>query len=339
MWHPNVTVVLCTYNRAGLLCGALDSLIRQDTRGGLSYEIVVVDDASTDATPKVVREAIARSPVPMRYVLGSGKGLARAQNMGIKESCAEWIAFFDDDELAEPNWLEELVACALQAGVAVVGGAVRLDLSDEELGKLSPVCRSILGATEEGRKLGRCVRKTFPGSGNMLVKATVFQAVGQFDEPWVRGGSDLELSLRCRRAGIEALFTPKAIIRHCVPAYRLKDSYLIWCSLRVGNNFAYRDFREWGLTRTMIACLARIAQASFVNVPLMLLAHMLGNGADVVGRRCLLSRAWGYLRESLYLVSPRLFSQETYFSHLTKRSEGNAFAGSSNSAGRSNPSK
>ena len=76
MWHPNVTVVLCTYNRAGLLCGALDSLIRQDTRGGLSYEIVVVDDASTDATPKVVREAIARSPVPKQSASLNGSGIS-----------------------------------------------------------------------------------------------------------------------------------------------------------------------------------------------------------------------------------------------------------------------
>lgn len=339
MSRPDITVVLCTYNRAEMLRDALNSLMRQDTGGQFNYEVAVVDDASTDATPKAVREAAARSPIPMRYVQGSGKGMAPAQNRGIKESSADWIAFFDDDEVAEPNWLEELLACAVQARAEVVGGLVRLRLSDEEVRKISPICRAMLGETDGRRKLGKCLRKTFPGSGNLLVRAKVFQSVGQFDESMTRGGSDTEFNARLRLAGLEAWFTPKAIVHHHVPAYRLKENYLIWYSLRIGDSFAYRDFREWGLARTLIACLGRIAQASFINFPLMLLAYILGNRAEVIGRKCLLFRAWAYLRESLYLVSPRIFSQETYFSDLSMRREGNAFAASSKSADPSNPSK
>jgi hypothetical protein len=207
---------------------------------------------------------------------------------------------------------------------------VLLHLSDEEVRKISPACRSMLGETGAGRKLETCLRNTSPGCGNMLVRATVFQGVGQFDELSTRGGEDTEFAARLRRAGLEVWFTPKAIVYHHVPAYRLKESYLSWRSIRRGDNFAYRDFREWGLPRTLIACLARIAQASLINFPLMLLAYVLGNRAEVIGRKCLLLRAWGYLRQSLYLVSPRLFSQETYFSELSMRREPNAFAGTSN---------
>jgi hypothetical protein len=156
---------------------------------------------------------------------------------------------------------------------------------------------------------------------------------------WTRGGSDIELTARFRRAGLEAWFTPKAIVHHRVPAYRLKKSYLFWSSLRNGNNFAYRDFREWGLARTMIACSARMAQATFINFPLMLLAYGLGNRAEVIGRQCLLLRAWGYLRQSLCLVSPRHFSQEAFFSHFTFRRERNVFARSSEFTEWRNPSK
>jgi succinoglycan biosynthesis protein ExoM len=333
MGRPDITVVLATYNRAQLLCDALNSLMRQDTGGQFTYELLVVDDASTDATPKVVREAAVRSPVPVRYLQGSGKGMACAQNKGIKECSADWIAFFDDDEVADPSWLKELLACAVQTGAQVVAGAVRLLLPDEEVRKISPVCRRVLRASYGHDKLVKCSRQNAPASCNLLVKATVFQTVGPFNESMIRGGSDTEFIVRLRRAGIDQWFTPKAIVHHCVPAYRLRESYLLWCSIRAGDNFAYRDFSEWGLASTLLACVARIGQALLINFPLMLLAYILGNRAEIIGRKCLLMGAWGYLRESLYFVSPRVFSQEAYFSHLSMRIELNLFAGTSKSAG------
>jgi len=331
--------VLCTYNRADLLGRALESLVRQETQGEFRFEVVVVDDGSTDGTQATLQKIAKDCQVPIRCLRGEGRGIAAARNTGVTATSGEWIAFFDDDQVADPNWLKELLACAVQTGAEVVGGSVRLHLSDEEVRKISPICRPMLGETKGGRKLGKCFRKTFPGSGNMLVRAPVFQAAGQFDESLTRGGSDTEFGARLRQAGLEAWFTPKAIVRHHVPAYRLKESYLFWRSLLVGDNFAWRDFKEWGLARTMIACLARIAQASLINFPLMLWAYISGNRAEVIGRKCLLFRAWGYLRESLYLVSPRLFPQETYFSQLTMRRERNAFAGSSKSTDSRNPSK
>lgn len=335
----DITIAVCTYNRFGTLGPALESLVRQETQGQFTFEIVVVDDGSTDDTQLVLQKMAKDSQVSIRCLRGEGRGIAAARNTGIAAATGEWIASFDDDQVAEPNWLRELRACAGQSGVEVVGGAVRLNLPDEEIRKISLICRAILGETNGRRKLGKCSRKTFPGSGNMFVRATVFQAVGQFDESWTDGGSDLEFTARLRRAGIEAWFTPKAIVRHHVPAYRLKESYLFWTSLRTGSNFAYRDFREWGLAKSMIACLARITQAAFINFPLMLLAYIMGNRAEEIGRKCLLLRAWGYVRQSLSLVSPRVLSQETYFSRLSFRSERSAFAGNSKSTECGNPSK
>jgi glycosyltransferase involved in cell wall biosynthesis len=337
--RADVSIVLCTYNRADMLGPALESLVRQETHGQFRFEVVVVDDGSTDGTQVTLQKIVKDSQVPIRCLRGEGRGIAAARNTGVAAASGEWLAFFDDDQLAEPNWLEELRACAGQAGVDVVGGAVRLHLPDEEIRKISPFCRATLGETNGGRKLGKCFRKTFPGSGNMLVRATVFQAVGQFDESWTRGGSDIELTARLRRAGLEAWFTPKAIVYHHVPAYRLKESYFFWRSIRCGENFANRDFREWGLARTVIACAARIAQATFITFPLMLFAYSLGNRAEVIGRKCSILRAWGYLRQSLNQVSPRLFSQESYFSNFTFRRERSAFAGSSKSTEWRNPSK
>lgn len=335
----DVSVVLCTYNRADMLGPALESLIRQETHGQFRFEVVVVDDGSTDGTQATLQKIAKDSRVPIQCLRGESRGIAAARNTGVAAASGEWIAFFDDDQVADPNWLEELLDCATHAGVDVVGCSVRLDLPEEEIRQISPVCRELLGETKVDRKLGKCSRKEFPGTGSMLVTATAFKAVGTFDESWTRGGSDLEFTARLRRSGLEAWFTPKAIVHHRVPAYRLKESYVFWSSLRIGNNFAYRDFKEWGLARTMIACSARVAQATIINFPLMLLAYVSGNGAEVIGRKCLLLRAYGYLRQSLCLVSPRLFSQETFFSRFTFRIERKVFAHGPEFTESRNPSK
>lgn len=331
MSNPDITIVVCTYNRAARLHDALNSLMYQTTRGQFSYCVLVVDDSSTDATPDVIRDAAARSPIDIRYVWGSGTGIACARNMGIKESSSKWIAFFDDDQVAQPNWLNELFACAIQNDADVVGGSYRLYSPDKEISTLSAICRMMLGETGENGKPHKYGRNTHPGGGNALVRATVFQAVGGFDELTTRGGEDSEFAVRLRGAGLEAWFSPTAIVHHYVPAYRLQESYLLWLSLRFGDNFAYRDFRELGLAKSVLICFARIFQAFFVNAPLMLLAYVTGNTAEVIGRKCLLMRSWAYLRESLYLISPRLFAQKTYFSCLSFRRERTTFATSSTS--------
>lgn len=331
MCPPDITVVVCTYNRAMLLRGALDSLMCQDTGGEFSYEVVVVNDLSTDATPEVVREAIERSPITMRCVQEHGKGIACARNRGVAESRAAWVAFFDDDQVAEPVWLKELHTVALKTGSACVGGAISLALTDQELSRLSAVSRAILGEVSRGNEVRKCTRKEYPGTGNLLLSRGIFGQVGPFDESLTRGGEDTEFVSRLRRAELPAWFTPRAVVRHHVPAYRTTDGYLFWRSLRVGDNYACGDFTEWGLPRTLVSCFARIVQAVFINFPLMSLAYATGNRAEAVGRMCLLWRAWAYLRASLRLVSPRLFPQHAYFSRLTMRGEQDAFADGSKS--------
>jgi glycosyltransferase involved in cell wall biosynthesis len=324
----DVSVVVCTYNRADRLRCALESLVRQETHGQFTFEIVAVDDGSTDRTQAVLRNAAEASHVPIRSIGGEGKGIAAARNTGVEAASGEWIAFFDDDQVAERDWLRELYALALNTGSHCVGGARLLLLTARDLSRLSPACRAGLGEITQGNEPRKCRRKEFPAAGNMLLRRAVFDRVGMFDDSLIRGGEDIEFAVRLRRAGIEPWFTPKAVVHHYVPRYRLGESYLFWCSLRAGDNFAHRDFREWGLTRTLLACMARIGQGLLVNFPLLVLAYVRGNRAHALARKCLLVRAWGYLRESLYLVSPRLFPQEAHFSRLAFRTERSSFAGS-----------
>ena len=337
MKRPDIAVAVCTYNRAEMLRRALDSLTCQETDEKFSYEIVVIDDGSTDGTSGVVKEIARRSQVPVKYVREEGKGIAPARNRGIKESQGAWIAFFDDDQLAEPDWLKELLAMASKTGAPCVGGCRLLHLSEQELSGLSPICRAILGEVFYGDEPMKCGRKTYTSTGNVIINPSIFDAVGYFDESLSQGGEDTDFFRRVRSAGLEAWYTPRAVVHHLIPSYRLKRDYLIWNSLRYGDNFAYRDYKEWGRMKTIMLCVARIGQALLVNLPLLFWAYLLGDDAEVLGRKCLLWVAVGYIRETLFLVAPRLFPQGRFFSKLEFRKERSVFGKDVNPNDNVNP--
>src|SRR5262245_15851669 len=123
--RPDISVVVCTRNRAALLRGALASLYDLATEDEFTYEIVVVDNGSTDETPQVITMAMQESKHPLRGVLERESGIAAARNRGIAASRGRWIAFFDDDQLADWHWLAELFRGAQEKNCRVVGGSVQ----------------------------------------------------------------------------------------------------------------------------------------------------------------------------------------------------------------------
>jgi len=304
-----------------MLRRALESLSAQETGEVFSYEILVVDDASSDGTEFVVSEASSRSRVPIRFVREEGQGIAHARNRGIETSSGKWVAFFDDDQLAEPDWLRELYALAVKTGAPCVGGARLLCLPKADCPRLSAVCRALLGEVKNGDQSEKSGRKSDFGTGNILIRRDLFQAVGLFDETTTRGGEDIEFMARVWKAGFEAWYTPSAVVHHLIPPYRLKNGYLLWLSLRVGDNFAYRDYRELGLAKTGLTCVARIGQLLLVNLPLLAWAYLVSDAAGVLGRRCLVWRALAYSRRVLNLLAPGLFPQDHFFARLEFRKE------------------
>ena len=98
MEAPLISIIVPTYNRSELLRSAINSLLQQGTDGKFSYEIIIIDDASTDETREVIGEIIKRSPGLVKYFKGEGKGYTCALNRGLAESHGEWLALFDDDE-------------------------------------------------------------------------------------------------------------------------------------------------------------------------------------------------------------------------------------------------
>src|SRR6266850_5965612 len=119
-----VTVGICTWNRAALLREALGSLTRLAVPPRLEWEVLVVDNGSTDDTPSVVAELGVA--IPIRCVFERAPGLSNARNRCVREARGAYILWTDDDVIVDPGWLRAYVrAFQEHPASAVFGGPVR----------------------------------------------------------------------------------------------------------------------------------------------------------------------------------------------------------------------
>jgi len=234
----NVTVVICTYNRSKILATTLSSVAASQLPAQIRWEVLVVDNNSSDGTRKVVEEFCNCHPGRFRYVFEAIQGLSHARNSGIRHARGEIIAFTDDDVIVEPTWLWNLT-CSL-ASDRWVGAGGRILPTDN----FSPPRwlvldgpRSMAGALyahfDLGDKLRRLDRP--PYGANMAYRKAIFQKYGDFRTDLGRCGDslisneDTEFGGRLIAAGESLLYEPSAKVYHPVPESRLrKDYFLAW---------------------------------------------------------------------------------------------------------------
>jgi glycosyltransferase involved in cell wall biosynthesis len=234
---PDVSVVIPVRDGAGSLGPLLDSLERQ-TLGRERFEVVVVDNASRDATARIARErgaCVIHEPIPNR---------SRARNAGVAAATAGLIAFTDADCRADERWLEELLRCAPLA--PLVAGEVVTSTGDPP------------NAVERFERLWRfgqgawVKQQGWAATANLLVTREAFEAVGGLDTAWRHIGEDADFCLRCTAAGYALDFCAEAMIEHhaedrVVPMLRrsYRHGYSVnqaWYRLGVG----YRAWRHPG---------------------------------------------------------------------------------------------
>lgn len=293
---PDISVVVCTYNRAEILRRALASLAVQRCPTDLEYEIVVVDDGSTDHTADVVREANRCTQCRVIYVRESGRGVSAARNAGVAAAHGGWIAFTDDDQIARSDWLVNLWRAQIQTGAECIGGARTLELPEATLRGMPTQTRLLLGEISTEGDLRACSRDALVCTGNLLVRRSLVLQAGGFDETLTQGGEDTDLLIRIRRAGHTCWFTPRAVVGHIIPTYRLGEDYLLWAAMRGGDCYAVRDVREWGIGKSSVVALARLVQGALIHVPAMLFARLCGRHAYATAYKCRLMRAIAYVK-------------------------------------------
>ena len=226
-----ISVVVCTYNRANMLAGALESLVQQTVDKG-SYEIIVVDNGSTDATSEVTRNFQARYRVcNIMLVREDRLGLAYARNAGSRQARGNYVAFMDDDARASPNWLDIALRCfeEVQPPPIGIGGPI-LPLYDSPKPTWFKDEYEIRSWGEQPRFLKQ--GETFSGS-NMILRKEILEVYGGFD---VRLGVQGEYLGMCEETALfmkiwqlkdDAVFyySPRLVMFHAVPSHRMTVSY------------------------------------------------------------------------------------------------------------------
>jgi glycosyltransferase involved in cell wall biosynthesis len=203
------TIQLCTYNRAHLLGRVLDGCFEQTTAGD-EYEVVLVNDGSSDATPATIAAARQRATCAFTVVDQPNAGLARARNAGIARATGRRIIFIDDDVLPTPVFVEEHLRSDQAHPAAIVRGAVIATESFERL----PV-PAWTPANYSGN---------FFWTSNVSVPLATIRRVGNFTESFREyGWEDIELGLRLRAAGVRGIFNRFAVAFHYKPRPRAVD--------------------------------------------------------------------------------------------------------------------
>lgn len=319
----DVSVAILTCDRPDDLRAALASLVNQETGGRFAYEVVVVDDGTGDGTGAVVREVAAGAPVVVRAVRTSKVGVARARNAGTAAARGAWIACFDDDQWAAPDWLAQLLATAAEEDALCVGGARTLTLPPGDRPPLSRTARVLLGEHDlpAGVRHYPADRRELPNTGNALIHRSVFERVGGFD-PSFQGGSDTDFFWRVAQAGFVIAHAPGALAAHIIPESRLAPSYLRWVARKVGAATARTTLRNEGPAHVFGALVKRAAVTVGRDVPRYALRTATGNQSGRLDTSCAMAYSWAYARAALAFAVPSLFGTRRYKESLDFRRHG-----------------
>lgn len=223
---PSVSVIIPTYNRKGPLGETLASLTRQSYPSNC-FEVIVVDDGSTDGTESVATEPF---PFPLRVVQQSNQGDAAARNFGARQSQADLLVFLDDDIQVESGYLASLIEAQGMRQNRIVAGTWNLGLS--EATQLSQSSRTLLAsgayyissdfervsATDSDHATG-ITEIGFQDihSNNMALSREAYVKLGMMQPLEFSGSSmwcDLEFNYRAYRQGFEFYQSTKAVCWH-----------------------------------------------------------------------------------------------------------------------------
>jgi len=228
------SVIVCTHNRASSLSETLAGLAKLSTNE--EWEVIVVDNNSTDNTRSIVEEAAKTFPVDLRYLFERESGKSAAQNTGTRAARGDIIATTDDDAFVQPDWLDRAAEGLERFNCDFVGGKV-LPVWGGPRPKWLPNRPGLHWAVMALQDLGSepveygSNGAPWPLGVNEATRRDAFTRAGLFDKRLgpkagtLLNQANREWHLRARAAGIRGFYIPEMVVQHVVPANRLKKQY------------------------------------------------------------------------------------------------------------------
>lgn len=217
------SICICTYNRASLLARCLDSVLLQDYPGS-DYEILVVDNGSTDRTGMVL-QAYGEKSARLRACFESEPGLSRARNRAGNEARGEWLCYLDDDAIAHPGWLSAAARIIEVEAPDLVGGPVAPFFDTPKPAWFFDA----YGTIGHGDRAGWLPQGKHLLGGNLFVRRSVFEAGGGFPLEFGMIGSReyygdetaFQNRLRRRRPDLRVYYDPMLTVLHRVAPHKM----------------------------------------------------------------------------------------------------------------------
>jgi glycosyltransferase involved in cell wall biosynthesis len=265
---PRISLIVCTYNRADILPRCLQAAQAQ-TLDASEYEIIVVDNASVDHT-----RAIVEQWPEIRYLYCAHRGLSQARNTGAHAARAPFVTYIDDDAIAEPDLLEQVLgAFEAHADAGCVGGRIDIHLPAALPGWYSKHFAGYYSEFNPGygdvQRVGELWE--YPFGANVSYRVEALERIGYFNLNMGRvgkntsGGEELDAEYRIAQAGYAIYYTPHARVEHIIMPDRLKWSHIANSARAAGRNWAYYELElmhvKWsvrGDLRMFIGTVARM---------------------------------------------------------------------------------
>jgi glycosyltransferase involved in cell wall biosynthesis len=197
---PRITVVVCTFNGERTIKECLDGLQQLDYP---DYEVIIVDDGSTDSTGEIARE------YPFRLITTDNRGLSSARNTGFNAATGEIVAYIDDDAYPTSEWLKYLATTFLTTDHAAVGGP---NLSPPTDGFIADCIAHAPGGPIHVLLSDR-EAEHIPGC-NMAIRKSCLEAIGGFDAIFRVAGDDVDVCWRLQQYGWSLGFNASAVVWH-----------------------------------------------------------------------------------------------------------------------------
>jgi glycosyltransferase involved in cell wall biosynthesis len=235
----DVTVIICTYNRAVRLARTLEYFSRLRPQG-YAAEMVVVDNRSTDATAAIIRQAAAESEIPIRYAREDQQGKSFALNRALTIAQGDILALTDDDVLPGEGWLDRVVELFRARNIAFAAGKVlpiwEVQPRPEFLTRRAQDIWGPLALVDYGDEpfdyVAGAAGQRLPVGANLAFKRDVIVRAGGWRDDLGKvnntliSGEDHEIFLRLMRLGdFRGVYDPALVVFHDVPAMRLTPKY------------------------------------------------------------------------------------------------------------------
>ncbi|MEM3449186.1 MAG: glycosyltransferase family 2 protein [Nitrososphaerota archaeon] len=220
MTDPLISVIIVNYNGKNYLKECLKHVLASDYD---RFEIIVVDNGSTDSSPELVREIMRKTDKPLKLLVNPfNVGPAKARNQAADLAVGELLAFLDNDTRPDPGWLKEAVNLLKDPKIGALQCKLILDRDDKLLDSIG----AYLGS------FGFLVQKVPPGkvrdvgqfnevtdifstkSAGMLIRKTLFDKIGRFDPDYFIYNEEMDLCWRVWTAGYKVVFAPNSVVYH-----------------------------------------------------------------------------------------------------------------------------